>query len=281
MREETIAQWQRRAAQAMEARGNLDAIPDADWMLCEALRCGRGQLRLFGERALTPDQSARLEGMLARRLDGEPLQYILGNQPFMGLDFKVDSRVLIPRQDTETLCEAALEALDGMESPEVLDLCTGSGALAVSIKRLCPKARVCASDLSLDALTLARENARALGAAVEFFQGDLFAPLKGRTFDLIVTNPPYIPSGDLSALQKEVQQEPRMALDGGADGLDFYRRIALEAPSHLKTAGLLMAEVGVLQAQAVGALFGAALGGSVRVIRDLCGIERVVCASRG
>lgn len=276
----SIAQWQKQAVRQLAGQGNPDAKPDADWMLCQTLNLGRGQLRLFGERALMPEQCSALDAMLIRRMKGEPLQYILGNQPFMGLDFRVDSRVLIPRQDTETLCEAALEALKTMQAPEVLDLCTGSGALAVSISRLCPGARVCASDLSPDALTLARENARRLGAAVVFFEGDLFEPMKGRRFDLIVTNPPYIPREDLSALQAEVQREPRMALDGGTDGLDFYRRIAREAPQYLKNGGLLMAEVGVGQAGEVKALFDAALGGSGSILRDLCGIERVVCARK-
>ena len=190
----------------------------------------------------------------------------------------MDSRVLIPRQETETLCELGLAHLHGIRAPRVLDLCTGSGALAVAIKTECPRAEVTAADLSADALDVAMENARRNGADVRFLQGDLFAPVAGERFDLVVSNPPYIPSADCDTLQPEVRREPRMALDGGNDGLCFYRRIVAEAPAHLTTGGMLAVEVGDGQAAAVAALFASAGLTGTAVHNDLYGMARVVCA---
>lgn len=210
-------------------------------------------------KALMPETKAReAEKVAAARKAGEPLQYLLGTAPFYGYDFKVDKRALIPRFDSEILAEAAVkfirEECSGKRA-RVLDLCTGSGALAIVAAKE-TGAEVVATDVSAAALEVARDNAYALGAEITFLEGDLFAEAEG-VFDLIVANPPYIPSAELSALASEVRDyEPRLALDGGEDGLDFYRRIAAEYDGYLAEGGALMLEVGAGQAEAVSAMFG-------------------------
>ena len=264
------------------AEERLQDIPDprldAEYLLAEATQLSRLSLLMDKMRPLTQAEEAAFEALLARREKREPLQYILGNQPFMGFSFKTDSRALIPRFDTEILCEEALSHLTG--KMRVLDLCTGTGALAIAIKKLRPGCAVTASDLSGDALALARENAKSLQADIRFMQGDLFAPLDGEIFDLIVSNPPYIPDTLRGTLQEEVQKEPDMALFAGADGLDFYRRIAREAPRHLAPGGFLCLEIGDDQGESVPALLRENFQ-QVRMIRDLNGLPRVVVGVYG
>lgn len=274
----TVGQWKWSAIKRLCDAENPDAKVDVRILLEEIL--GLKSLNLSANRAVSEAEISQLEAALSRRIAGEPLQYILGKAWWMGLCLRVDRRVLIPRQDTETLAELALQFLRPIPSPRVLDLCTGSGAIGLCIARCRPDARVTLADISSEALQVARENARLLGAQVETMQGDLFAPLAGREFDLIACNPPYIPTGEIGGLQAEVQKEPRLALDGGADGLDFYRRIAEEAPRYLAGGGYLLLEVGIGQAEAVVALVGG------EAVRDLNGVERVVwtrrkCANAG
>ena len=233
-------------------------------------------MRLSGTAQLTPQQEQRMASLLLSRTRRTPLQYLLGTQGFYGLEIRTDARALIPRQETETLCEtgiAHLRALGPLPPPAALDLCTGTGAVALALKHECPFARVAASDLSAEALSLARENARRLGLSVDFFAGDLFDAVGERRFDLILSNPPYIPSDECARLQPEVLREPRMALDGGADGLDFYRRIA-----RLTARGMLAVEAGDGQTPAVAALFEAAGLCGVETVSDLYGHARVVRA---
>ncbi len=274
----TVDQWRRNAIKRLCDAENPDAKVDVR-ILLEEILCLKS-LNLSANRAVSETEISQLEAALSRRIAGEPLQYILGKAWWMGLCLRVDRRVLIPRQDTETLAELALQFLRPIPSPRVLDLCTGSGAIGLCIAHDRSDARVTLADISSEALEVARENARLLGAQVETAQGDLFAPLAGREFDLIACNPPYIPTGEIGGLQAEVQKEPRLALDGGADGLDFYRRIAEEAPRYLAGGGYLLLEVGIGQAEAVVALVGG------EAVRDLNGVERVVwtrrkCANAG
>ena len=274
----TVGQWKWSAIKRLCDAENPDAKVDVRILLEEIL--GLKSLNLSANRAVSETELSRLEAALSRRIAGEPLQYILGKAWWMGLCLRVDERVLIPRQDTETLAELALQFLRPIPSPRVLDLCTGSGAIGLCIAHDRSDARVTLADISSEALEVARENARLLGTQVETMQGDLFAPLAGREFDLIACNPPYIPTGEIGGLQAEVQKEPRLALDGGADGLDFYRRIAEEAPRYLAGGGYLLLEVGIGQAEAVVALVGG------EAVRDLNGVERVVwtrrkCANAG
>ena len=255
----------------------LRAIPeprlDAEYMLADALHTSRLMMLIDKSRVLTAAEEEAFERMMARREQREPLQYILGSQSFMGFSFKTDPRALIPRNDTEALCEEALRHI--RPGDRVLDLCTGTGALGIAIKKLCPKAIVTATDISEAALSLAEENARSLQADVRFLQGDLFAPVAGEEYEVIVSNPPYIPEALRGRLQAEVEKEPALALFAGEDRLDFYRRIAREAPSRLSPQGWLCLEVGDGEAEAVAALLKTNFE-SVRILPDLNGLNRVV-----
>ena len=269
----TIREALKRGEQLLSGAGVPDAKTDAALLL--AFVTGEGQLPLRADAGRTLPRQAEeaFEGLLRRRARREPLQYITGEAPFMGLVLRAAPGALIPRFDTETLCQQALARM-GKEA-RVLDLCTGSGALAVAIACHAPGARVFAGDVSPQALALAGENARRCGAEVDCRLGDLFAPFMGEAFDIIVSNPPYIPSAEIALLQEEVRREPALALDGGAEGLDFYRRIAREAPGHLRAGGHLLLEVGSGQAPAVAAMLAPRFA-DVCVYEDLNGLPRVV-----
>ncbi len=266
-------------AARLAAAGVPDPRLDAEYLLAEALHAPRLNLLLSMETAVPPAAAEQFENSLRRREMREPLQYILGSQPFFGLTLTVTPDVLIPRGDTEALCEWALDTLPRTAPAQVLDLCTGSGALAIAIRHERPQAQVTAADISPAALAVARQNACALHVAVRFVQGDLFAPVAGQVFDLIVSNPPYIPTGDLSGLQREVQFEPSLALDGGADGLDFYRRILRDAPRYLSAEGRLGLEIGDGEADAVAAMMAPDFE-DIRTLCDLGGRTRVVAGRK-
>ena len=208
-----------------------------------------------------------------------PLQHLTGTAFFMGREFTVNEHVLIPRPDTEVLAAGAIEVCrQKKKSGRILDLCTGSGILAVTLALELPSWQVEASDISHEALLTARENAARLGADVRFYEGDLFGPVSG-IFDMIVSNPPYIPTGVIEELEPEVRDhDPFTALDGGADGLDFYRRIAEKAPAYLKKGGWLLCEIGHDQEDAVYGLLAEKKWQDVQVFRDLAGKARVVRA---
>lgn len=262
------------------SKGIENARLEAEWLLCAATGLDRVGLYLNYDKPLNGDELALFRQMVARRARREPLQHILGSQEFCGLEFQVSPDVLIPRHDTETLVEEALKRAPG--GARVLDIGTGSGCIAVSLARRLPDARVSAIDISGAALEVARANARANGVEVEFLHGSLLEPVAGRCFDLIVSNPPYIPSGDIDLLEPEVRDgDPRLALDGGRDGLDIYRRLIPMALDHLNPGGWLLLEVGVGQAELVAELLVGTGGyGDVTIARDPAGIPRVVGAAR-
>ena len=264
-------------ARELAARGVPDPETDAALLLAYLLSREPLSLRVDMETELSADTLSAFRVLAERRASREPLQYILGSVPFCGLTFQVDPRVLIPRPETALLAEWALEELQDVSSPAVLDLCCGSGCLGLTVKRRRPDARVTLADLSPDALQVARMNASTLETDVEFLQGDLFSPLLTR-YDLILSNPPYIPSGQCSSLQEEVLREPPMALDGGSDGLDFYRRIVREAPAYLFPGGRLMLELGDGEAEPVRELLPAAGFTSAVVRKDLAGLDRMLLA---
>lgn len=241
-------------ASAFRDAGIPDPEVDAALLLSHVTGQPPLSLRLDMTTVLSADVLTRFGVLVSRRLTRQPLQYLLHTQPFLGRDFYVDERVLIPRPETELLAERAIAALREHLHPVALDLCCGSGALAVSMALEVPGAQVHAADLSPDALAVTAKNAELLGASVTLHQGDLFTAVPEIAFDVIVSNPPYIPSADCLTLQEEVRREPMMALDGGADGLDFYRRIASDAPKFLRPGGVLLLEVGFDQAEAVMAL---------------------------
>ena len=208
-----------------------------------------------------------------------PLQYLTGKQDFMGLTFHVDERVLIPRQDTETLVELVLKENTDKKA-RILDLCTGSGCIAVSLAVLGGYRKVDAVDISEDALAAAEENGTRLGGKVRFLKSDLFSALDPeKKYDIITSNPPYIPTEVLNGLEPEVKDyEPRMALDGSEDGLAFYRRIAVAAPAFLRAGGRIYLEIGYDQGAAVEELLWNNGFARTRVVKDAAGRDRVVCA---
>lgn len=262
-------------SKALEAAGVPDPVTDAAALLAHVTGRHALTLRLDTDTRISSDVLAAYTTLCERRKHREPLQWILGSQSFLGHDFEVGPHVLIPRPETELLAEAVIDRLKSPASPAVLDLCCGSGCIAVSVALARPDARVTASDLSPDALTAARRNAERLGAVVSFLQSDLLDNVDAGPFDVIVSNPPYIPSTDCDTLQEEVRREPRMALDGGPDGLAFYRRIAETAPPHLKPGGRLLLETGHDQHEAVAALLAGRGFREIRAIRDYAGIQRI------
>lgn len=276
----TIGEANRIAKQTLEEHGIPDPQEDARLILAYVTGLSGMEVRLTrAAQALTDEQERRFESLLLSRVQRRPLQYVLGEQWFYGRRFLVDERVLSPRQETESLCEVGVRFLASRPNGTALDLCTGSGAIAVVLACECPGVRVFASDLSADALELAHQNAALHHAEISFFQGNLFEALPRKRFDLILSNPPYIPSEECSSLQPEVLWEPLLALDGGKDGLDFYRRIAKEALDFLTPDGMLAVETGDGEAAPVVALLQAA--GRYREIsihRDLYGKERIVSA---
>lgn len=244
---------------------------DAQWLLADLLQVKRLALTLMQDSPLDDALQAAYADRLARRARREPLQYILGTAEFMGHRLMARPGVLIPRNDTETLAQMAIRRL--RPGHRVLDLCCGSGNLAIAIKMACPDCAVWASDLSPEAVSLTRENARFAGADITVIMGDLFEPLRGQRFDLIVSNPPYIPAGELPGLQAEVGFEPALALDGGEDGLRFYRAILAQAPHFLKPGAWLMLEMGDGQAADLEALLPGVFA-DWRVEKDLAGLPR-------
>lgn len=241
----TIREALKEAGRRLEAAGVPNAGYDAMQMLAHVLSEDALMMRLNGHRTLAAAQITAYEAILARREKREPMQYILGSTGFMGLEFHVEPGVLIPRPDTEILCEEALGRIT--EGARVLDIGTGSGALAVSLAKLSKASSVTAVDVSDTALCVAAGNAERNGAQVRFVKSDCFAALQGETFDVIVSNPPYIDKPDMETLMPEVLMEPELALFGGEDGLDFYRRISREAGAYLAPGGVLLFEIGYKQ----------------------------------
>lgn len=273
----TIQSWLKKAEEELTASGCPDPAIDARWIAEDTLNMSASDLRFEGQSTLSDEKLDALNTCLDRRIAGEPVQYILNRADFMGLKFFVDQRVLIPRQDTETLTESVIVELQPLKSPKVLDLCCGSGCIGISIASLVPHAVVTMSDISEGAVEVTKKNAKELEVDVTVKHGDLFSAVADTAFDLIVSNPPYIPTPELSELQREVRFEPELALDGGQDGLDIYRRIAEEASAHLGPHGRIYLEVGIGEADAVLALLRKHIpceaGG---IIKDLCGIDRIV-----
>jgi release factor glutamine methyltransferase len=256
---------------------------EAEILLAHSLKIPRIQLYVQFERVLTPDELAEYKKLLLRRTKREPIAYITGKQPFMSLDFEVNPSVLIPRPETEKLVEITIDLAKKLENPAIADIGTGSGAIAVSLAKYIPSAKVRATDSSKEAIEAAKSNAEKHGVQdrCEFFVGDLLNPLKGE-FDIIVSNPPYIKTGEIDSLQPEISKfEPRYALDGGDDGLNYYRKIVEEVAAYLKGNGSLVLEVGAGQAKTVNELIGkTGKFAAPEIIKDLSGIERVVVAHR-
>jgi release factor glutamine methyltransferase len=293
-----------------EERGLSTPRLDAEILVAHALALPRLQLYVQFDRPLLPPELGTIRELVKRRQGGESVAYAIGKKEFYGLELAVDGRVLVPRPDTETLVDEALErigrarrarAADGeappseeasveqpvaeaapaLPAPRVADVGTGSGAIAITLAKQRPDAAVFASDVSRDALAVARANAERHGAAITFLEGDLESPLLAHApFDLVAANLPYIPAGDIAGLAPEVRAEPALALDGGPDGLDLVRRLVGATSRLLAPGGALVLEIGAGQARDTAALCEAAGLTDVRIRRDLGEIERVVSAVR-
>lgn len=276
-----------------------DATRDCKIIYCYMMDIPFSKIILEYQEVLQDRLCDKYFELIDRRSKGEPVQYIMGSQEFMGLEFIVNENVLIPRQDTETLVEDALEIINTgtlrgedmdvkRKEWDILDLCTGSGAIGVSLARIANKVNVTCSDISEGAIKVAKENAQKHGVAksVKFEQGDLFKPFskhfRKQKFDMIISNPPYIKSSIIPTLQKEVcEHEPLSALDGGESGLDFYERIVSGVGSHLRKSGVLLLEIGHDQGEAVSGLL--SRNGeftSIRVLKDLANRDRIVFAKK-
>lgn len=305
----TYGELYRRGRDALEGAGVPEAELDARLLLEWVCGTDRNDLLAHGDRERSAGEQEEYERLIAGRKGRIPLQHLTGVQAFMGLEFAVDGHVLVPRQDTEVLVEEALRNLhDGMR---ILDMCTGSGCILISLLHYSNDCRGVGADISGEALAVARGNAeRLLGASacawmrdgtevldgcgaddppcaedrqgrISLIESDLFDGIEGR-FDIIVSNPPYIRSGEIPGLMPEVREhEPVLALDGGEDGLDFYRRILEGCRAHLCGGGMLFLEIGYDQGEAVSGLLAEAGFLEVAVVKDYAGLDRVVCGTLG
>lgn len=271
MKYQEIYRW---GMEQLQEAGIQEAGLDARLLLEEICGTDRNDLLAHGEREIPEDKYAGYAAVITRRKMRMPLQQITGHQEFMGLTFKVTPDVLIPRQDTEILAEEAMRYLhDGMH---ILDMCTGSGCILLSLLHYSNGCEGTGCDISEKALAVAKENAAMLSQEAVFVQSDLFNHIEGK-YDLIVSNPPYIPTGVIPALMKEVRDyEPKAALDGGGDGLYFYRRIIQEAENFLYPEGMLFFETGYDQARTVSQMMKEAGFSEVTICRDFAGLDRVV-----
>ena len=282
----------------LEKSGVADPLVDAELLVLYA--AGIERLRAYMD---NPEADlgllSRINRLVKRRACGEPLQYIIGHVDFLGLEIRVGKGVLIPRPETEMLVEEAIKAVGSQKLPphpplskggrrggeysslSILDLCTGSGCIALALAREFPAAEVYATDVSAKAIKYAKDNAEHNGICnIAFLKGSLFRPVEeNMAFDLITANPPYIRTSDISGLQREVREwEPLRALDGGDDGLDFYRNILLKAAGHLKEGGWIFFELGFGQAEAVAEMADNSGFKNIELIKDFAGIDRVLKA---
>jgi len=262
----------------LSSKGVANARLEAEWLLCAATGLDRVGLYLQYDKPMNDIELAAYRSLVARRAKREPLQHILGTQEFCGVDYEVSTDVLIPRYDTEVLISEAIARAPDAQT--VLDIGTGSGCVAVSLQKRLVKAVVTATDISKAALAVARRNADRAGATIEFLHGSLLEPVTCRRFDLIVSNPPYIPTADIDTLELEVRDyDPVIALDGGTDGLDIYRTLIPAAAGYLNPRGWLLVEIGIGQAKDVYSMFKNAGKYSEPIIAlDPGGIQRVVGA---
>ncbi len=281
-----VAKWTSLAVldwttQRFTEAGISSARLEAQLLLAHALGCSRVQLYTGFDKPLAEAELAAYRALIKRRLAGESVAYLLGEQEFWGMPFWVDGSVLVPRPDTETVIEVARGLRVDRTAPcRVLDLCTGSGVIAVSLAHELPAAQVIAIEISEEAAAIARRNAERNGVAdrVEIRVGDLWAPVAGERFDLIASNPPYVASGVIPTLSPEVRHEPKLALDGGPDGLAFYDRICVELSEHLAPGGAIVLEHGFDQADAVRDRLAATGVQRVTLVHDLARNPRVTWA---
>jgi release factor glutamine methyltransferase len=261
------------------ARAGVDAPRlTAEMLLAHVLGCERLRLYLDFDKPVAPAELDAFRALVKRRAEGEPTAYLVGKRAFYGFEFKTDPRALIPRPETELVVEAALNSLS--ENGLALDLGTGTGCIAVSLALSRPTARVLATEISSEAAALARENVALLHASVEVLEGDLYAPVPSDLrFDVIVSNPPYALAAEIPLLAREISKEPRLAIDGGADGLAVARRVVAEAPGRLASGGTLVLETHESQHEELTRLCKEAGFARAEGHRDLAGLPRFLVAS--
>ena len=264
---------------------NIDAPKTKARMLLQAtLKKSREYIMIYDNKEVQNIERDRYIKNVKRLILGEPLQYITGRQEFMKLNFLVTKDVLIPRPDTEILVEEVIKIAENIQNPVILDLCTGSGAIAVSLAKYIKNVHICAIDISSKAIELAKKNAELNGVKnnIEFIESNMFDKIKDKKFDIIVSNPPYIESETIKILSKDVQNEPRIALDGGKDGLDFYRKIADNGYKYLNRQGYICLEIGYNQRIAVRQILEKKKRYvNIKCVKDLCGNDRVITAQIG
>ncbi|MFH1336563.1 MAG: peptide chain release factor N(5)-glutamine methyltransferase [Candidatus Zixiibacteriota bacterium] len=276
------------AVEKLRSEGIDRPRTNAELLLEAVLYAKKVDLYLNRSQILTPQQIERFNQFIQERISGKPLQYIIGSTEFFGLEFKVNEHVLIPRPETETIVEIVIERLKSRPSPKIIDIGTGSGAIAVSLARNIKNSLVFATDISEGALMVAKENAKMnkVEDQIEFLQGDLFAPLKNKNLEgkmnCVVSNPPYVSQEEFNQLPKEVRDyEPVVALKSGSQGMSFHKRIIEGSVDFLKRDGILALEVGLVQAkQVAGFLEEIDKFKHVEIKKDLGGIERVVIAAK-
>ena len=276
----TISALLSQAEKHLTAAGSDEPQANAEWLLACVLNVSRTWILAHGDYVLSQKEHAQFEHYIRRKADGEPLSYIVGYQPFCGMDIIVSPDVLTPRPETEELVELAGTLFARQAPLAILDMCTGSGCIALALAAKFPKAQILAADISVKALEIAKQNVRKFrrDEQVHLLQSDVWENIQG-TFDLIISNPPYIPSEIVDTLTREVLREPRLALDGGADGLDVVRSICNAADSYLNPGGYLALELCKGQAAAVARGL-AEIGWKADVKKDIVGIERFVLAQK-
>lgn len=269
----TIEELVAKGIKELESTNVPEAQINVMYLLEYALHINRMEYLMNKQREVTKEEEETFFSAISIRKNRVPLQHITGEQEFMGFSFLVNEHVLIPRQDTEILVEEAAKLAKGRR---VLDMCTGSGCIILSMEQLCEPQYAMGVDISMDALEVARENGKRLNSKVNWLQSDLFSKVSGK-FGVIVSNPPYIERDEIPKLMEEVRcYEPAMALDGGEDGLDFYRRIIIESREHLELGGYLCFEIGYNQGEAVYSLMEKAGFQCCHIVKDLAGLDRVV-----
>jgi release factor glutamine methyltransferase len=278
----TYQEWLRKSEAQLRAGPHPDrARRDAEALLLHVLGKDKAWLMAHSEEQLHDDRECSYSELLERRYRGEPIQYIAGETEFYGLPFRVAPDVLIPRPETEHLVEKAIELAASFPAPRIVDVGCGSGAIAVALAHKLPQASITAIDVSSSALAIAEENAKRNNVAIRFLEGDLLAPVAAEQFEIVVSNPPYVPIGDRDSLAVEVRDyEPALALFAGEDGLDVCRRLIPASFTQLVPGGFVVLEIGFGQAPAIAELLTAFGFHQIEFLPDLQGIPRVACARR-
>lgn len=275
-----IAELLTKGSKVLQSSGVENTRMEAQMILTKITGKSKEWFMIHFEETVSWEDCKKFQDLIEKRAKGEPLQYLLGETYFMGLPFFVNENVLIPRADTEILVESVIQRIGREKKVMLLDMCTGSGCIAVSLKKYLKNAEVFAADISEKALETAKRNALENQVEVKFIHSDCFEKIPEIKFDIIVSNPPYLTESEMGALQKEVTYEPALALDGGKDGLDFYRKLSCEAKKYLAENGILAFEIGYRQATEVSVLLKEYGYQEIEVLKDYSGNQRVVIAKR-